>query len=429
MIGLHHHVVIIGGGFGGMYAAKQLGNRQGIQVTLIDKRNFHLFQPLLYQVATGGLSPGDIASPLRGIMSRYKNIEVLCDEMTDIDPKNKLISIKSGQVNYHSLILATGMQNYYFNNPAWSEFAPGLKTIEDALEMRRRIFLAFEEAEKAADTQTRDMLMRFVVIGGGPTGVELAGALGELALRTLKRDFRRINTRMTEIYLLEGGEKILPMYPDHLVSAAMQSLNRLCVRIQAGAHVVSINDTRIKYEQRGQEHEINAGTILWAAGVRPTGLNKTFAEKTGAETDKTGRIIVTDECSVTDYPEIFVIGDAACFMDETGKPLPGVSPVAMQQGKHVARTIIRRLQNKPIRPFSYTDKGSLAVIGRNAAIASFRFLRIHGFIAWLIWVFVHIGYLIEFDNKLIVMTEWAWNYVTRKKGARLITETARKTNT
>jgi len=428
VISLHHHVVIIGGGFGGLYAAKELGNRQGIKATLIDKRNFHLFQPLLYQVATGGLSPGDIASPLRGITSGYKNIEVLCDEMTGIDPENRLIRMKSEQINYDFLILATGMQNYYFNHATWPEFAPGLKTIEDALEMRRRIFLAFEEAEKTTNIPVRDMLMRFVVIGGGPTGVELAGALGELALRTLKRDFRRINTGMSKIYLLEGGEKILPMYPDHLVDSAMLSLKKLGVHIHTGAKVISISDTRIKYEQHGQEHEINAGTILWAAGVRPTGLNKTFAEKTGAGTDKMGRIIVSGDCSVPGYPEIFVIGDAACFLDETGRALPGVSPVAMQQGKYVARTIIRRLQNKPIQPFSYRDKGSLAVIGRNAAIANFRLLRMHGFIAWLIWVFVHIGYLIEFDNKLIVMTQWAWNYVTRKKGARLITETARNTN-
>ena len=421
---MSHHVVIIGGGFGGMYAAKQLGNRKNIKVTLIDKRNFHLFQPLLYQVATGGLSPGDIASPLRAIMSRYQNIEVLCDEMTDLDPSKHMIMLKSGQVSYDSVILATGMQNFYFNNPAWSEFAPGLKSVEDALEMRRRIFLAFEEAEKSADPEVRKMWMRFVVIGGGPTGVELAGALGELALRTLRKDFRRIDPGKSKIYLLEGGDKILSMYPDHLIASAIRSLRKLCVHIETGAKVISIQNKQIRYEQYGREHEIRAGTVLWAAGVGPTGLNQTIATRLKLDTDRVGRIMVKEDCSVAPYPDIFMIGDAASYLTSAGQPLPGVSPVAMQQGKYVARLIVRRLKNKPVRPFSYTDKGSLAVIGRNAAIANFRFLRIHGFFAWLIWVFVHIGYLIEFDNKLIVLTEWAWNYVTRKKGARLITETA-----
>ncbi len=423
------HVVIIGGGFGGMYAAKKLGNKKGIKVTLIDKRNFHLFQPLLYQVATGGLSPGDIASPLRAILSRFRNIEVLCDEMTDLDPVGKTINLSSGVVTYDTLILATGMQNYYFNNPDWSVFAPGLKTIEDALEMRRRIFRTFEEAEKEPDLEKQQMLLTFVVIGAGPTGVELAGALGELALRTLRRDFRRIDPGDSKIFLLEGGEKILPMYPDHLIDSAASSLRNLCVHVETGAKVVSIGDTQITYEQYGKMHEISTGTILWAAGVRPTKLNSIIAERTRTKTDRTGRIMVNENCTIAEYPDIFVIGDAACFLDQQGQPLPGVSPVAMQQGKYIAGTIRRRLVNKASKGFRYRDKGSLAVIGRNAAIANFRFLQIDGFLAWLIWIFVHIGYLIEFDNKLIVLTEWAWNYITRKKGARLITETLNRNKT
>ncbi len=421
---MSHHVVIIGGGFGGMYAAKQLGGQKDIRVTLIDKRNFHLFQPLLYQVATGGLSPGDIASPLRAIFSRYRNIEVLCDEMTGLEPDSRTVVLRSGRIRYDSLILAAGMRNYYFNNPSWSAFAPGLKTVEDAIEMRRRIFLAFEEAEKTEDQEVRDRLLAFVVVGGGPTGVELAGALGELALRTLRKDFRRINPADSKIYLLEGADKILPMYPDKLIDAAIKDLGKLCVQVKTGAKVVSVVRDEIHYQQDGENKTIRAGTILWAAGVRPVELNKEIADHLNAETDRAGRIVVETDCRIKGHANIFVIGDAASYTGKDGKPLPGVSPVAIQQGKYVARTVRAVLKNKQIGPFRYRDKGSLTVIGRNAAVANFRFLRLHGFPAWLIWVFVHIAYLIEYDNKLIVLTELAWNYFTRKKGARLITGTS-----
>ncbi len=415
-----HQVVIIGGGFGGLYAAKALG-RSGVQVTLVDKRNFHLFQPLLYQVATGALSPADISSPLRSVLSRNKNTQVLMGEVTDIDPDRQKVVLSNGELNYDSLIVATGVKHSYFGKDAWETVAPGLKTVEDALEMRRRIFVAFESAEKELDLEKRRAWLTFVVIGGGPTGVELAGAIAELAYHTLKNDFRNIDTSEAQILLLEGLDRLLPPYDPELSAEAEASLTRLGVTIQTKTMVTNIEDNIVTIKQGDEIKQIAAQTVLWAAGVKASTMGKILAERTGAECDRAGRVIVEPDLSIKDHANIFVIGDLANFAHQNGKPLPGVAPVAMQEGQYVAALIRQRLQSNMLPPFYYIDRGSLAVIGQNAAVVDFGFVKFKGFFAWLIWLFVHIYFLIEFDSKLVVMIQWAWNYFTRKRGARLIT--------
>lgn len=415
-----HRVVIIGGGFGGLYAAKALGS-SGVQVTLIDKRNFHLFQPLLYQVATGTLSPADISSPLRAILNRHKNIRVLMDEAIDLDPHQQQVILQEGPLPYDTLIVATGVSHHYFGNDHWQEAAPGLKTVEDALEMRRRIFLAFEAAEKEPDPEKRQAWLTFVVVGGGPTGVELAGAIAELAFNTLKNDFHQIDTTQAQILLLEGMDRVLPPYPAELSEKAAGSLKRLGVTVRTGALVTDITDHVVTVRQNGQEEKIPAQTILWAAGVQASGMGKVLAERAEATLDRAGRVIVEPNLSLPKHDNIFVIGDLAHFAHQDNKPLPGVAPVAIQEGEYVAKLVKGRLQSKTLPPFSYSSAGSLAVIGQNAAVVDLGFIRFSGLFAWLVWVFAHIYYLIEFDNKLIVLLQWGWNYFTRKRGARLIT--------
>ena len=417
-----HHVVIVGGGFGGLYAAQALA-KAAVKVTLIDKRNFHLFQPLLYQVATGGLSAGDISSPLRAVLSRQKNTEVLMGEVTEVDPKQQKVKLQNKELTYDTLIVATGVSHHYFGNEQWAPKAPGLKTVEDALELRRRIFLAFEAAEKETDPEKRRAWLTFVLVGGGPTGVELAGALAELAYSTLKHDFRNIDTSETKILLLEGMDRVLPPYPPELSAKAQASLERLGVTVQTKTLVTNIEDNIVTIRRGEQIEQIPAQTVLWAAGMKASGMGQVVAECTGAQLDRAGRVIVNPDLSVAEYPNIFVIGDLANFPHqyEDGKPLPGVAPVAMQEGQYVARLIKKRLKGETLPAFRYTDYGSLAVIGRNAAVVDLGFVKFAGFPAWLAWIFVHIFFLIEFDNKLIVMIQWAWNYFTRKRGARLIT--------
>ena len=417
------HVVIIGGGFGGLYAAQALG-RASVQVTLIDKRNFHLFQPLLYQVATGGLSPGDIASPLRAVLKRQKNTQVLMGEVIDINPQDRLIKLQDGNtIEYDTLIVATGVSHHYFGNDQWAEKAPGLKTIEDALEMRRRILSAFEVAEKEADSDQRRAWLTFVIVGGGPTGVELAGALAELAHSTLKQDFRHIDTAETKIILLEGMDRVLPPYPPQLSAEAQAELEHLGVQVQTKTLVTNIDEDQVTIKSGDRTEQITAKTILWAAGMKASPIGEVLAKATEAKCDRAGRVIVNPDLTVPGHTNIFVIGDLANFPHQydDGKPLPGVAPVAMQEGQYVANLIQKRLKGETLPQFHYTDYGSLAVIGRNAAVVNLGFVKFSGFLAWLTWIFVHIFFLIEFDNKIIVMVQWAWGYFTRNRGTRLIT--------
>lgn len=415
-----HRIVILGGGFGGLYAAKELGKAHA-DVTLIDKRNFHLFQPLLYQVATGTLSPADISSPLRGILSKYRNVKVLMDEATDLDPIQKKVTLKHQEVDYDTLVIATGVSHHYFGNDHWQLSAPGLKTVEDALEMRRRIFMAFEAAEKESDPDKRKAWLTFVIIGGGPTGVELAGAIAELAFHTLKEDFRTIDTTETKIVLVEGLDRVLPPYPAELSAKAAQALDRLGVIVKTQSLVTNIADHIVTVKQADQVEEIPARTILWAAGVKASAMGKVLEQRTGAMLDRVGRVMVEPDLSVPGYPNIFVVGDLAHYNHQDEKPLPGIAPVAVQQGKYVAQLIQQQLKGETMPSFRYDDAGSLAVIGQNEAVVNLKSVKLSGPIAWFIWIFAHIYYLIEFDNKLIVMIQWMWNYFTRNRGARLIT--------
>ncbi|MCZ2200410.1 NAD(P)/FAD-dependent oxidoreductase [Cylindrospermopsis raciborskii] len=415
-----HHVVIVGGGFGGLYAAKALA-KTNVNVTLIDRRNFHLFQPLLYQVATGALSPADISSPLRSILSKNKNTTVLLGEVNDINPEDQTVMVGGEAVPYNTLIVATGAKHSYFGKDNWEKCAPGLKTLEDAIEMRRRIFTAFEAAEKETDGAKRRALLTFVVVGGGPTGVELAGAIAELARKTLKEDFRNIDTSETRVLLLEGLDRVLPPFAPELSQTAAESLAALGVEVQTKTLVTNIEDDIVTVKQGDEVKTIAARTVLWAAGVSASPMGKVLMAKTQAECDRAGRVIVEQDLSIKGYSNIFVVGDLANFCHQNGKPLPGVAPVAMQEGEYVAKLIQNRLLGEATPPFNYVDMGSLAMIGQHSAVVDLGFIKIRGFLAWLFWLFIHIYFLIEFDNKLVVMIQWMWSYFTRNRRARLIT--------
>jgi NADH dehydrogenase len=415
--------VIVGGGFGGLYAAKTLG-RSPVTVTLIDRRNFHLFQPLLYQVATGGLSPGEIASPLRVVLKKHLNTNVLLGDVIDIDVSGRRVILRDvDPVPYDSLIVATGATHHYFGNEEWEALAPGLKTIENATEIRSRLLLAYERAEREPDAVQRRADLSFVIVGGGPTGVELAGAIGEIANDTLRHDFRRINPSDSQIILVEGEPRLLPGFPPDLSAKAEEQLIALGVRTRTSARVIAIDPEGVTVHAGGKDERINAHTVLWAAGVRANKLGRVLGERTGAPLDKVGRVVVQPDLSIPGHPEIFVIGDLALYTHQDGKPLPGVAPVAMQQGRYVARVIRQRVEGgPPLTAFHYLNKGNLATIGRNKAVADFGFVHISGFFAWFTWVFVHLMYLVEFENRLLVLTEWIYNYITRNRGARLITK-------
>jgi NADH:ubiquinone reductase (H+-translocating) len=415
-----HEVVVIGGGFGGLYAVQKLG-KAPVHVTLVDRRNFHLFQPLLYQVATGSLSPADISSPLRSILSHQENTTVLMAEVTDVDPVAQKVILRGQELPYDTLIVATGVSHSYFGNEHWQDDAPGLKTIENALEMRRRIFMAFEAAEKETDPAERKAWLTFVIVGGGPTGVELAGAISELAFSSLKQDFRNIDTSDAKVLLLEGMDRVLPPYDPALSAKAEQSLEHLGVTVQTKTFVTNIANGVVTMKQGDEIIEVPSKTVLWAAGIKASPLGKVLADRTGAEVDRVGRVIVEADLSIAKYPNIFVVGDLSNYPHQGERPLPGIAPVAMQEGEFVAKLIASRLKGAEAPKFKYEDFGSLAVIGRNAAVVDLGFVKFSGFLAWLAWLFVHIYFLIEFDNKLVVMVQWAWNYFTRKQGARLIT--------
>jgi NADH dehydrogenase len=411
MTGPGKRVVIIGGGFGGLYAARAL-RRAPVDITLVDRRNFHLFQPLLYQVATASLSPGDIASPLRNILRRQSNVRVWLAEAKSIDVARRTVTLEDGALDYDWLILATGATHAYFGHAEWERFAPGLKSIEDAFAMRRRFLLAFEQAEREPDPAVRRTLTSFVIVGAGPTGVELAGAMAEIAQKVMPREFRAIDTRATRVVLLEGADRVLPGYPPGLSTKARRQLEKLGVEVRTSALVTRIEDDAVLI---GDERLL-ARNVFWAAGVAASPLGATL----GVPLDRAGRVLVGPDLAIPGHPEVFVIGDLAHATRDTGM-VPGVAQGAMQGGRFVARAIDADLADRQRGVFRYRDKGSLATIGRAAAVADFGWLRVSGFFAWAVWVFVHILYLIGFRNRILVMLQWAWAYLTYQRGIRLIT--------
>jgi NADH dehydrogenase len=406
------HVVIVGGGFGGLYAARAL-QHVDVQVTLLDRRNHHVFQPLLYQVASAALSPGDIASPIRWILRHQRNVEVLLADVRRVDPGRRLLILADGELAYDVLILATGATHAYFGHDEWQVTAPGLKTLEDALEIRRRVLLAYERAERERDAARRAALLTFVVIGGGPTGVELAGALAEISRQSLARDFRHFDPSSARIVLIEAGPSILTSFPEMLRAAAHRDLQRLGVDVRTGKAVTGVENGRVDI---GDE-SIEAATVLWAAGVAASPIGVTL----GVPTDRAGRVIVQPDLTIPGYPNVFVIGDLASFTGPNGKPLPGVAQVAIQMGRHAAGNVRRALNGQPYEPFVYRDLGNMATIGRASAIADFGWLRLKGWIAWLAWLFVHILNLIGFRNRIVVLVQWAWAYFSYQRAVRLIT--------
>ena len=415
-----HRVVIIGGGFGGLSAARRLKNVP-VDVTLIDRYNYHLFQPLLYQVATGALSPANIASPLRNVLKKQKNTRVLLAEAAGIDAANRRVILSDGAVDYDTLIVAAGSSHQYFGHDEWEQFSPGLKTVDDATDMRRRILLAFETAEREPDAEKIRELLTFVIVGGGPTGAELAGALGEIANDTLRRDFRKIDPSQAQIILVEGADRVLPTYPSQLSAAAREMLEHLGVTVRTGGFVTNVGPDSVTIREGDRTETIRTRTILWAAGVLASPLGRILSEATGAQLDKSGRVIVEPDCTIAGHSGIFVIGDLANFSHQTGSPLPGVAQPAIQQGRYVASVVAKRLRGEKISPFHYWDKGNLAVLGRGDAVADLNGLQLSGFPAWLIWIFVHLLYIVEFQNRLLVFIQWGWFYFTYDRSARLIT--------
>jgi len=421
-MGPSYRVLILGGGFGGLLAAQKL-RRAPAEVTLLDRRNFHLFQPLLYQVATGSLSPGDIAAPLRGILSSQKNARVLLGEAADIDPDAKRVMLSDGSVfDYDSLIVATGSETSYYGNDAWRPVAPSLKTVEEATAIRHKLFYAFERAERAETEQEARNWLTFVIVGAGATGMELAGALAEIANQTLRHDFRRINPRNARIILMEGGQRVLPAFPDGLSAKAEKLVTRLGVEVEKGVFVTSVDENGVTYKKGETTERLAAKTVVWAGGVTTNTFGRTLAARTKAETDRNGRIKVTPQLTVPSYPDIFVVGDLAASFDEKGTPLPGVAQVAMQGGIYAAKAIRARIAGKPIqKPFRYFNKGDMAVIGRAAAVANIFGFQVSGLLAWLIWLFIHLMYIVEFQSRVVVFIQWGFEYLTFSRGARLIT--------
>ena len=405
-------VVIIGAGFGGLEAAKKLAC-ETVGVTVVDRTNYHLFQPLLYQVATAALSPADIAAPVRAILSKCKNIEVILAEVQSIDVNAKKVKLADGEVDYDYLIVATGARHSYFGHPEWEKLAPGLKSLEDAVEIRRRILMAFEYAEKISDEAARKAAMTFVVVGGGPTGVEMAGAIAEIARYTLAKDFRNIDPSQARVILVEGEPRVLAAFPEDLQISAMKQLVDLGVEVRTGIHASNLSEQGL---QVGDEF-IPCRVKIWAAGNNASIVGHSL----GAPVDSVGRVIVNKDLTIPDHPEVQVIGDLANFSHQTGEPLPGVSPVAMQQGRHAARNILAMIDGRKPQRFYYWDKGSMATIGRNKAVADLKLIHLSGIPAWLAWLFVHIIFLVGFRNRLAVLFQWAWAYFSFNKGARLIT--------
>ena len=423
-----HRVVIVGGGFAGLNAARYL-RRAAVDVTVIDRRNFHLFQPLLYQVATGALSPANIAAPLRWILERQSNCAVLLGEVRDFDIATRHVLFDGAKLTYDTLIVAAGGRHSYFGHPEWEPLAPGLKTIEDATEIRRRIFTAFELAEREADIGRRRMLLTMVIVGGGPTGVEMAGAAAEIARHSLSQEFRHIDPADAQILLIEAGDRVLGTYPPELSAKAQKSLERLGVTVRTKNMVKAVTRDAVTVEWAGGRDEIRTQTVIWAAGVEASPLAQRLAAATEATLDRAGRLVVEADLSLPGHPEIFVLGDMATYSHQDAKPLPGIAPVAIQQGRFVAKLIACRLRNKKPPTFHYRDRGTMATIGRSAAVADFGKLHFGGFFAWLLWLLVHLMLLVSFRNRLLVFIQWGWNYVTYDRAARLITGEDARTST
>ncbi len=419
-----HKVLILGGGFGGLYAAQALKSAP-VSVTLIDRRNYHLFQPLMYQVATGSLSPGEIAAPLRGVLRHQKNVRVLLGEAVDVDPATRQVTLGDGaSFEYDSLIVATGSQSTYFGNDHWQEWAPSLKSVEEALTVRHKILYAFEAAERASDAHERRAWLTFVIVGAGTTGLELAGALAEIARETLRHDFRSIHPEAARIILMEGSPKVLPTYPEDLSAKAERLLIKLGVEVRANLRVVGIDREGVTFQTHSGTERLAARTVLWAAGVVASEFGRKLATRTAAETDRAGRIKVDADLTIPGHPNIYVVGDLALARRSNGKQLPGVAQVAMQEGAYAAKSIIRRLDGSTdLPPFRYSDKGDMAVIGRAAAVADIFGFHVSGWPAWIMWLFIHLMYLVEFQSRILVFIQWGFQYLTFSRGARLITGT------
>jgi NADH dehydrogenase len=415
-------VVIVGGGFGGLCAAQHL-NSNLVDVTLIDRRNYHLFQPLLYQVATGSLSAGEVASPLRSVLSRQKNTRVWLGTVVDIDPDSKRVSLADETiVPYDSLIIAAGSQTSYFGHNQWQEWAPGMKSVEEAIAIRHKILYAFEVAERLEDPVQRRAWLTFVIVGAGPTGVELSGAIAEIARQTLTNDFRSIRPEEARIILLDGAPRALMPFPEDLAEKATRRLAKLGVEVRTGAMVKNVDKEGLRIDSGGKTDSIAAKTVVWAGGISASPLGKIVASHTKAETDKGGRVKVKPDLTIPNYPDIYVVGDLASSVDEKGKPLPGVAQVAMQGGAYAGKAILRKVKgHSELPPFRYFDKGSLAVIGRWAAVADVFGVHISGLLAWLVWAFIHVTYLVSFQSRILVFVQWAIQDLTFNRGARLIT--------
>jgi NADH:ubiquinone reductase (H+-translocating) len=416
------HVVIVGGGFGGVRAAQALKSAP-VDVTLIDRRNYHLFQPLLYQVATGSLSPGEIAAPLRSVFSRQKNTSVLLGEVVDLDAVSKRVMLADGATfEYDSLIVAAGSQTFYYGHDVWRQWAPGMKSVEEATNIRHKILYAFEVAERLSDPVQRRAWLTFVIVGAGATGVELAGAIGEIARQTLKNDFRSIRPEEAQIIVVDGAQRVLAAFPDDLAHKAQHSLEKLGVEVKNGVMVKDVDQQGVTIETHNGTQRLNARTVIWAGGVTVSPLGRTVAKRTNAETDRGGRIKVNSDLTVPNYPDIYVIGDLALLQDANGKALPGVAQVAMQQGTYAAKAIVRKLRGETeTKSFKYFDKGDMAVIGRWSAVANIFGLHLSGFVAWPIWAFIHLMYLVQFQSRILVFIQWAIQDLTFNRGARLIT--------
>ena len=420
-----HRVVIVGAGFAGLNAAKGLKNAD-VQVTVIDKRNFHLFQPLLYQVATGALSPGEIAAPIRGVLRKSRNTHVFLGTVIGVDAEDKTVQLEDGAViPYDTLIVATGSTDNYFGHPEWAALAPGLKSVENATEIRRRILMAFENAERATNEQKRKALLTFVVVGGGATGTEMSGAISEIARDIVVHDFRSINTREAEVIMVEGSPRVLSAYPEDLSKSAENQLHKLGVKTRLSTIVTAIDEDGVTVKSGDKEDRIPTKTVIWGAGVRATPLGKILGDLTGAAVDRGGRVAVEPDLSLHGHPEILVLGDIANFSHQGGKPLPGVAQVGIQMGVYAAKLVKARLNQKTIKPFRYWDKGNMATIGKAAAVAQIGKLHFGGLLAWLLWLFIHLMYLVGFQNRVVVLLEWFYSYLTMNRGARLITGEAK----